>query len=139
MCIFTFLIYLYFQVISNLKVPTLSQFKFAPLTEDNDVFGGSPRPGLIPISMAMHERADLKESGTIWGTFSAMNFDEERFFQASLMMGTWNDFLSFQGLFTIDSKGVRRIVGMYDFGVWNGRACAKDDEYIGEWLSPKPP
>ena len=63
-------------------VGTLTNFTLAHLIEDNDIFG-TPRPNLIPISMAMHERADLLD-GSIWGTFSAMNFDEERFFQVIL-------------------------------------------------------
>lgn len=38
---------------------------------------------MIPISMAIHERNDA--DGTIWGSFSAMNFEEQRFFQVSFL------------------------------------------------------
>ncbi|KAL3068462.1 hypothetical protein niasHT_030753 [Heterodera trifolii] len=103
-------------------VPKLSNFRLASFVEDNDIFGTSARPSLIPISMAMHERADTARNAKngdeiLWGTFSAMNFDEERFFQ---------------GLFTIDSNGVRKVVGMYDYGTWDAKACSKEDEYIGD-------
>uniref|UniRef100_A0A914DER2 Uncharacterized protein n=1 Tax=Acrobeloides nanus TaxID=290746 RepID=A0A914DER2_9BILA len=70
---------------------------------------------MIPISMAIHERND--KDGTIWGSFSAMNFQEQRFYQ---------------GIFTVDSQGVRKVVGMYDYGNWDANACGKDDEYIGD-------
>ncbi|EYC34593.1 hypothetical protein Y032_0001g485 [Ancylostoma ceylanicum] len=95
-------------------VRTLSKFKLFKFTEENDVFS-TPRPTMIPISMAIHERND--PDGTIWGSFSAMNFEEQRFFQ---------------GVFTVDSKGVRRVVGLYDYGVWDPKACGKNDEYIGD-------
>ncbi len=71
---------------------------------------------MIPISMAIHERNDA--DGTLWGSFSAMNFGEQRFFQ---------------GIFTISPSGVRKVVGLYDYGVWDANACGKDDEYIGKW------
>ncbi|KAI3413938.1 hypothetical protein GPALN_011411 [Globodera pallida] len=103
-------------------IQTLSNFRMASFVEENDIFGGSARPSLIPISMAMHERADSAgPDGLLWGTFSAMNFDEERFFQAKL-----------NGLFTIDPNGVRKVVGMYDYGMWDAKACSKEDEYIGD-------
>ncbi|RCN42157.1 hypothetical protein ANCCAN_11899, partial [Ancylostoma caninum] len=95
-------------------VRTLSKFKIFQFTEENDIFS-TPRPTMIPISMAIHERND--PDGTIWGSFSAMNFEEQRFFQ---------------GVFTVDSKGVRRVVGLYDYGVWDSKACGKNDEYIGD-------
>uniref|UniRef100_A0A915DB20 Methyltransferase FkbM domain-containing protein n=1 Tax=Ditylenchus dipsaci TaxID=166011 RepID=A0A915DB20_9BILA len=95
-------------------VRTLGKFKLFPFTEDNEIFG-NPRPNMIPISMAIHERTD--STGTIWGSFSAMNFNDQRFYQ---------------GIFTVDSTGVRRVVGMYDYGVWDADACSKDDEYIGD-------
>lgn len=38
----------------------------------------------------------------------------------------------FQGIFTVDEEGVRRVAGLYDFGAWDSQACGKDDEYIGE-------
>ncbi|CAJ0572065.1 unnamed protein product, partial [Mesorhabditis spiculigera] len=95
-------------------VKTLNKFQLFPFTEENDIFG-EPRPSMIPISMAIHERNDA--DGTIWGTFSAMNFNEQRFFQ---------------GIFTVDKNGVRRVVGLYDYGVWDQNACGRDDEYIGD-------
>ncbi|KAI6241616.1 hypothetical protein M3Y99_00322000 [Aphelenchoides fujianensis] len=95
-------------------VRTLSKFKLFPFTEENDVFG-NPRPNMIPISMAIHERRD--PDGTIWGSFSAMNFNEQRFYQ---------------GVFTVDPNGVRRVLGMYDYGIWDSNACGKNDEYIGD-------
>ena len=39
--------------------------------------------------------------------------------------------ICFQGIFTVDSQGVRKVVGMYDYGNWDANACGKDDEYIG--------
>ncbi|CAD5222417.1 unnamed protein product [Bursaphelenchus xylophilus] len=95
-------------------VKTLDKFKLFPFVEENDVFG-NPKPSMIPISMAIHERRD--SDGTIWGSFSAMNFNEQRFYQ---------------GIFTVDESGVRRVIGMYDYGVWDPNACGKDDEYIGD-------
>ncbi|KAI6235749.1 hypothetical protein M3Y95_00084400 [Aphelenchoides besseyi] len=95
-------------------VQTLSNFKLFSFTEENDVFG-NPRPNMIPISMAIHERRDA--DGTIWGSFSAMNFNEQRFYQ---------------GIFTVDPNGVRRVLGMYDYGIWDSNACGKNDEYIGD-------
>ncbi|CAJ0949347.1 unnamed protein product, partial [Mesorhabditis belari] len=95
-------------------VRTLNKFKLFPFIEENDIFG-VPRPSMIPISMAIHERNDA--DGTIWGSFSAMNFNEQRFFQ---------------GIFTVDKNGVRRVVGLYDYGVWDPNACGHDDEYIGD-------
>lgn len=56
----------------------LDRFRLFPFVEDNDVFGVA-RPTMIPISMAIHERNDL--DGTLWGSFSAMNFNEQRFYQ----------------------------------------------------------
>lgn len=56
----------------------LNKFKLYPFTEENDIFA-TPRSTMIPISMAIHERSD--PDGTIWGTFSAMNFDDQRFYQ----------------------------------------------------------
>jgi hypothetical protein len=50
-------------------------------TEENDLFG-NPRPSLVPISMAIHERRDSE--GIIWGSFSAMNFNDQRFYQVCL-------------------------------------------------------
>ncbi|GMR63020.1 hypothetical protein PMAYCL1PPCAC_33215, partial [Pristionchus mayeri] len=70
-------------------VNQLNKFKLYPFTEENDVFS-TPRSTMIPISMAIHERSD--PDGTIWGTFSAMNFDDQRFYQ---------------GIFTVDTNGVR--------------------------------
>lgn len=59
----------------------LSDFKLFPFKEENEIFG-KPRPNLIPISMAIHERIDSqKNGGLIWGSFSAMNFNEQRFYQ----------------------------------------------------------
>lgn len=66
--------------------------------------------------MAIHERTD--QDGLVWASFSAMNFNEHRFFQ---------------GIFTVDTNGIRRVVGMYDYGVWDPAACGKDDEYIGRY------
>lgn len=65
---------------NNFKVRTLNKFKLFPFTEHNDIFQ-TPRASMIPISMAIHERNDV--DGTIWGTFSAMNFEEQRFYQVS--------------------------------------------------------
>ncbi|KAI1712705.1 retinal pigment epithelial membrane protein domain-containing protein [Ditylenchus destructor] len=96
-------------------VRALDKFKLFPFIEDNEIFG-NPRPNMTPISMAIHERTDPAD-GTLWGSFSAMNFNEQRFFQ---------------GIFTVDTGGVRRVVGMYDYGVYDGDACSKDDEYIGD-------
>ena len=56
----------------------MNKFKLFPFNEQNDIFG-NPRPTMIPISMAIHERND--KDGTIWGSFSAMNFHEQRFYQ----------------------------------------------------------
>ncbi|KAH7719753.1 Protein F49E10.2 a [Aphelenchoides avenae] len=95
-------------------VRTLDKFKLFPLVEENDVFG-TPRPNSIPISMAIHERND--PDGTLWGSFSAVSFKEHKFFQ---------------GVFTVDKDGVRRVVGMYDFGQWEEGACDDKDEYIGD-------
>jgi hypothetical protein len=99
-----------------MQVRSLNNFKLFPFEEANEIFG-NPKPSLIPISMAIHERTD--HDGTVWGSFSAMNFNEHRFFQ---------------GIFTIDTNGVRRVVGMFDYGVWDPAACGKDDEYIGRSL-----
>ncbi|KAK6765229.1 hypothetical protein RB195_025242 [Necator americanus] len=93
---------------------TLNKFKLFKFTEQNDIFS-TPRPTMIPISMAIHERND--PDGTIWGSFSAMNFEEQRFYQ---------------GVFTVDNNGVRRIAGLYDYGVWDSKACGKKEEYIGD-------
>ncbi|VDO60603.1 unnamed protein product [Heligmosomoides polygyrus] len=98
----------------EIDVNNLNNFKLFKFTEENDIFA-APRPTMIPISMAIHERSDT--DGTIWGSFSAMNFEEQRFVQ---------------GIFTIDVHGVRRVVGMYDYGVWDPNACGKNDEYIGD-------
>ncbi|VDD93969.1 unnamed protein product [Enterobius vermicularis] len=95
-------------------VKNLDRFRLFPFVEDNDVFGVA-RPTMIPISMAIHERNDL--DGTLWGSFSAMNFNEQRFYQ---------------GIFTVEPSGTRKVVGMYDYGVWDNTACGKDDEYIGD-------
>ncbi|KAE9555105.1 hypothetical protein FO519_001680 [Halicephalobus sp. NKZ332] len=95
-------------------VRNLNKFKLFPFKEDNGIFG-NPRPSMIPISMAIHERSD--PDGTIWGSFSAMNFNEQRFYQ---------------GIFTVSPSGVRKVVGLYDYGVWDANACGKDDEYIGD-------
>ena len=38
-----------------------------------------------------------------------------------------------QGVFTVDSDGVRRVVGLHDYGIWDPTACGKDDEYIGQF------
>uniref|UniRef100_A0A1I7Z3C5 Carotenoid oxygenase n=1 Tax=Steinernema glaseri TaxID=37863 RepID=A0A1I7Z3C5_9BILA len=95
-------------------VDSLSQFKLFPFTEKNDVFG-TPNPAMIPISMSVHERRSA--DGLIWGSFSAMNFNEQRFFH---------------GIFTLDDAGVRKVVGLYDYGVWDPSACGKNDEYIGD-------
>ncbi|EGT43206.1 hypothetical protein CAEBREN_11287 [Caenorhabditis brenneri] len=95
-------------------VRTLQKFKLFPFKEENDIFS-TPRHTMIPISMAIHERNDA--DGTIWGSFSAMNFEEQRFFQ---------------GIFTVDTNGVRRVVGLYDYGVWDTNACGSNDEYIGD-------
>ncbi|VDN23805.1 unnamed protein product [Cylicostephanus goldi] len=94
-------------------VRSLNKFKLFEFTEDNNIFS-APRPSMIPISMAIHERSD--PDGTIWGSFSAMNFEEQRFYQ---------------GIFTINSKGVRKVVGMFDYGIWDPKACGRNDEYIG--------
>ncbi|VDO70789.1 unnamed protein product [Haemonchus placei] len=98
----------------EIDVQNLNNFKLFEFTEDNDIFA-SPRPTMIPISMAIHERND--PDGTIWGSFSAMNFEEQRFVQ---------------GIFTVDAHGVRRVVGLYDYGAWDPDACGKNDEYIGD-------
>uniref|UniRef100_A0A8R1HX03 Uncharacterized protein n=1 Tax=Caenorhabditis japonica TaxID=281687 RepID=A0A8R1HX03_CAEJA len=37
-----------------------------------------------------------------------------------------------QGIFTVDTNGVRRVVGLYDYGVWDTNACGSNDEYIGD-------
>ncbi|CAB3400403.1 unnamed protein product [Caenorhabditis bovis] len=95
-------------------VRTLQKFKLFPFKEENDIFS-TPRHTMIPISMAIHERND--PDGTIWGSFSAMNFEEQRFYQ---------------GIFTVDTNGVRRVVGLYDYGVWDTNACGSNDEYIGD-------
>ncbi|TMS36412.1 hypothetical protein L596_003581 [Steinernema carpocapsae] len=95
-------------------VDTLSQFKMFPFIEKNDVFEG-PNPAMIPISMSVHERRS--SDGLIWGSFSAMNFNEQRFYH---------------GVFTVDKDGTRRVVGLYDYGVWDTNACGKNDEYIGD-------
>ncbi|KAK0396793.1 hypothetical protein QR680_001859 [Steinernema hermaphroditum] len=95
-------------------VDSLSKFKLFPFIEKNDVFG-SPNPALIPISMSVHERRSA--DGLIWGSFSAMNFNEQRFYH---------------GIFTLDDEGVRKVVGLYDYGVWDQSACGKNDEYIGD-------
>ncbi|KIH54798.1 hypothetical protein ANCDUO_15054, partial [Ancylostoma duodenale] len=134
-------------------VRTLSKFKLFKFTEENDIFS-TPRPTMIPISMAIHERND--PDGTIWGSFSAMNFEEQRFFQVPIFFTSrlsadvlllskvynapckWFFFSNekgggrVQGVFTVDSKGVRRVVGLYDYGVWDSKACGKNDEYIGD-------
>lgn len=39
-----------------------------------------------------------------------------------------------QGIFTVDPKGIRRVVGLFDYGSWDASACGKDDEYIGEFF-----
>ncbi|KAI6176686.1 hypothetical protein M3Y97_00825900 [Aphelenchoides bicaudatus] len=96
------------------RVRSLSKFKLFPFTEENDVFG-NPRPSMIPISMSIHERTE--RDGTIWATFSAMNFNDQRFYQ---------------GIFTVSPEGVRKVLGMYDYGVWDSNACGKNDEYIGD-------
>lgn len=96
-------------------VSNLNKFKLFPFIEENQIFG-NPRPSMIPISMAIHERSD--PDGTIWGSFSAMNFNEQRFYQ---------------GIFTVSPSGVRKVVGLYDYGVWDANACGKDDEYIGQF------
>lgn len=153
---------------------------------------------MIPISMAIHERND--HDGTIWGSFSAMNFEEQRFYQVHIFCNSkfsafldqsiqtifshedyrllvyldvfvclvyrgsrvailappvlstpiakkeqpgtktttinrgayflWIS-LEFQGIFTVDRNGVRRVVGLYDYGVWDTNACGPNDEYIG--------
>ncbi|PIO73032.1 retinal pigment epithelial membrane protein [Teladorsagia circumcincta] len=98
----------------EIDMQNLNNFKLFKFTEENDIFA-SPRPTMIPISMAIHERSD--PDGTVWGSFSAMNFEEQRFVQ---------------GIFTIDIHGVRRVVGLYDYGVWDPNACGKNDEYIGD-------
>ncbi|CAI5454457.1 unnamed protein product [Caenorhabditis angaria] len=95
-------------------VRTLQKFKLFPFKEENDIFS-TPRHTMIPISMAIHERNDA--DGTIWGSFSAMNFEEQRFYQ---------------GIFTVDTNGVRRVVGLYDYGAWDTNACGSNDEYIGD-------
>uniref|UniRef100_A0A914YSE8 Uncharacterized protein n=1 Tax=Panagrolaimus superbus TaxID=310955 RepID=A0A914YSE8_9BILA len=95
-------------------VRNLNKFKLFQFKEENGIFG-NPRPSMIPISMAIHERSD--HDGTIWGSFSAMNFNEQRFYQ---------------GIFTVSPEGVRKVVGLYDYGVWDANACGKDDEYIGD-------
>ncbi|CAI4223079.1 unnamed protein product [Auanema sp. JU1783] len=95
-------------------VKSLSNFHLFNFTEDNNVFGNKKSP-MIPISMAIHERND--PDGTIWGSFSAMNFEEQRFYQ---------------GIFTLDVNGVRKVVGMYDYGVWDSNSCGSNDEYIGD-------
>ena len=59
-------------------VRNLNKFKLFPFQEENGIFG-NPRPSMIPISMAIHERSD--HDGTLWGSFSAMNFNEQRFYQ----------------------------------------------------------
>ena len=56
----------------------MNKFKIFPFTEDSGIFG-NPEPSMIPISMAIHERRDNND--IIWGTFNAMNFDNQRFFQ----------------------------------------------------------
>uniref|UniRef100_A0AC34GQ50 Uncharacterized protein n=1 Tax=Panagrolaimus sp. ES5 TaxID=591445 RepID=A0AC34GQ50_9BILA len=38
----------------------------------------------------------------------------------------------FDGIFTVSPEGVRKVVGLYDYGVWDANACGKDDEYIGD-------
>ncbi|VDL70728.1 unnamed protein product [Nippostrongylus brasiliensis] len=98
----------------EIDVNALGNMKLFKFTEENDIFA-TPRPTMIPISMAVHERNE--PDGTIWGSFSAMNFEEQRFVQ---------------GVFTIDANGVRKVMGMYDYGVWDPNACGKNDEYIGD-------
>ncbi|VDM59251.1 unnamed protein product [Angiostrongylus costaricensis] len=94
-------------------VPTLTNFKLFNFVEENDIFS-TPRPSMIPISMAIHERSD--SDGIIWGSFSAMNFEEQRFYQ---------------GIFTLDPQGVRRVIGLFDYGKWDPNDCGKNDEYLG--------
>uniref|UniRef100_A0AC35U8D3 Carotenoid oxygenase n=1 Tax=Rhabditophanes sp. KR3021 TaxID=114890 RepID=A0AC35U8D3_9BILA len=95
-------------------VATLSDFKQHPFIEDNDIFNSS-KSKMVPISMAIHERVD--GTGTIWGSFSVMNFHDQIFYQA---------------IFTIDSEGRRKVISMYDYGVWDLNECGKDDEYVGD-------
>lgn len=40
--------------------------------------------------------------------------------------------VSIKGIFTVDSNGIRKVVGIHDYGAWDATACGKDDEYIGE-------
>uniref|UniRef100_A0A0M3HTB4 Lectin_legB domain-containing protein n=1 Tax=Ascaris lumbricoides TaxID=6252 RepID=A0A0M3HTB4_ASCLU len=95
-------------------VRTLDSFKLFHFIEDNDIFG-NPQGATVPISMAIHERSD--PDGKLWGSFSAIDFIERHLYQ---------------GIFTVDSSGVRRVVGMYDYGEWNSSACSSDDEFIGD-------
>ncbi|GMR63019.1 hypothetical protein PMAYCL1PPCAC_33214, partial [Pristionchus mayeri] len=39
---------------------------------------------------------------------------------------------SIKGIFTVDTNGVRKVVGIHDYGAWDATACGKDDEYIGD-------
>lgn len=42
-----------------------------------------------------------------------------------------NLLICFKGIFTINKDGVRTVVGMYDYGIWDADACSQNDEYIG--------
>ncbi|VDM75421.1 unnamed protein product [Strongylus vulgaris] len=61
---------------------------------------------------------NMTKSGVPWAGWSDYNLTS---------MSKWE-----QGIFTISSKGVRRVVGMYDYGVWDPKACGRNDEYIGD-------
>lgn len=63
-------------------VKNLNSFKLFPFTEENEIFG-HPKASMIPISMAIHERMDLDEKNLLWGSFSAMNFNERKFYQVN--------------------------------------------------------
>lgn len=96
LCNFHFSIQFFWAFDPLFQVQTLTNFRLAPFVEDNDIFGASAKPIIIPISMAIHERADLID-GALWGTFSAMNFDEERFYQAKFwnFQKKWNILIGF--------------------------------------------
>jgi len=103
----------FYSVGYTFDIDTVDNFKPYPFKEASPILSGQP---MIPIHMPIHERMD-PDTGLLWATVEALDMSKR---PPTLH----------QVVFSVDSDGVRRVEGTFDFSPFDPSKCSKEGKYV---------
>ncbi len=89
------------------------------------------------MDVGIHEHKD--PDGTIWAGFNAYSSvgNVMHLYQVEYDQDVIHRNFYLQGIYTVDTQGVRKIAGLYDYGQFDFKYCGKNGQYNGIFLLKK--